>query len=123
MSPIKSMKADNFAYPELLIIFTEKHGTFSFQKNVLIPFSWLHLVRPLSSEELKNQTTRKLSNRSIIEDVTHSHQLQCLMNIFANNFLKISKDESSEFKFGFAYMQSIYILRFYEKGERYSLEC
>lgn len=75
MSPIKGMKADNFAYPELLIVFTEKNGTFSFQKNVLIPFSWLHLVLPLSPEELKNQTTRRLKNRSIIEDVVHGNQL------------------------------------------------
>lgn len=45
------------------------------------------------------------------------------MNIFSRNFLKISKDELSEFKFGFSYLQSIYILRFYEKGEKYSLEC
>ena len=49
MSPVKGVESPNFSYPELQIMLNEKSGAFSSQKNILIPFTWLHLITPLSA--------------------------------------------------------------------------
>ena len=67
MSPVKGIESPNFSYPELYMIMNEKSGTFSFQKTILIPFSWLHLIAPLSVTELKNLKMNKAKNKSFIE--------------------------------------------------------
>ncbi len=68
MSPVYFIKSDNFAYPELHFVVNEKNGTFSYQKNVLLPYSWLHLIDPLTPTDLKNFKSSKIKNRSIIEE-------------------------------------------------------
>ena len=67
MSPVKGIESPNFCYPELYMMLNEKSGTFSFQKNILIPFSWLHLITPLSVTELKSHKGNKTKSKSFLE--------------------------------------------------------
>ena len=43
------------------------------------------------------------------------------MNIFSHNYVKGYKDKTHEYKFGFSYLSNVYILKVFERGDKYSM--
>ena len=65
-----------------------------------------------------------MKNRVEIGDgMKKKHHVETLLNIFNENYVKALKHKGYEYKFGFSYMKNVYIIRYHDKGEKYSMEC